>query len=108
MERLAFNSCITRPSNSLEKVPISCSPSNTRSKEKFGLVRGLVSVGLSAYRGAYASLREVCLEVRKVLELLVNQINAKIQSGKDRYEFGRILSQVACLEDMVNSWAYTL
>ncbi|RVW14053.1 hypothetical protein CK203_089276 [Vitis vinifera] len=75
-----FNSCIIRPSNSLEK----------------------------AYRGAYVSLREVSLEVRKVLELLVDQINAKIQSGKDRYEFGRILSQVACLEDMVNSWVYTL
>ncbi|CBI20249.3 unnamed protein product, partial [Vitis vinifera] len=83
-------------------------PSNTKSKEKFGLVRGLVAVGLSAYRGAYVSLREVSLEVRKVLELLVDQINAKIQSGKDRYEFGRILSQVACLEDMVNSWVYTL
>lgn len=103
-----FNSCIIRPSNSLEKVAVACSPSNTKSKEKFGLVRGLVAVGLSAYRGAYVSLREVSLEVRKVLELLVDQINAKIQSGKDRYEFGRILSQVACLEDMVNSWVYTL
>lgn len=103
-----FNSCIIRPNNSLEKVAIACSHNNTKSKENFGLVRGLVAVGLSAYRGAYASLREVCLEVRKVLELLVNQIRAKIESGKDRYEFGRILSQVACLEDMVNSWAYTL
>ncbi|KAK9907858.1 hypothetical protein M0R45_000045 [Rubus argutus] len=61
-----------------------------------------------AYRGIYTSLREVSSEVRKVLEILVAQINAKIQAGKDRYQYVRLLSQVAYLEDVVNSWAYTL
>uniref|UniRef100_A0A5B6YIA8 PHD-type domain-containing protein n=1 Tax=Davidia involucrata TaxID=16924 RepID=A0A5B6YIA8_DAVIN len=103
-----FNSCIVRPSNSSEKVAVACSSSNIKSKEKSGLVRGLIAVGLSAYRGMYTSLREVSSEVRKVLELLVGEINAKIQAGKDRYQFIRLLSQVAYLEDMVNSWAYTL
>ncbi|KAF3442464.1 hypothetical protein FNV43_RR16380 [Rhamnella rubrinervis] len=103
-----FNSCIIRPDNSLEKVAVGCSSGNVKSKEKSGLVKGLVAVGLSAYRGVYTSLREVSFEVRKVLELLVEQINAKIQAGKDRYQYVRLLSQVAYLEDMVNSWAYTL
>lgn len=103
-----FNSCIARPNNSIEKVAVGCSSSNIKSKENFVLVRGLIAVGLSAYRGVYASLREVSFEIRKVLELLVLQINAKIQGGKDRYQYVRLLSQVAYLEDMVNSWAYTL
>lgn len=103
-----FNSCIVRPYNSLEKIAVACSSSNIKIKENSGLVRGLIAVGLSAYRGVYASLREVSLEVRKVLELLVGQINVKIQAGKDKYQFVRLLSQVAFLEDMVNSWAYTL
>lgn len=103
-----FNSCIIRPNNPLEKVAVGCSSVNFKSKEKSGLVRGLVAVGLSAYRGVYTSLREVSFEVRKVLELLVGQVNAKIQAGKERYQYVRLLSQVAYLEDMVNSWAYTL
>lgn len=103
-----FNTCIIRPTNSLEKVAMGCSSGNVKCKEKSGLVRGLVAVGLSAYRGVYTSLREVSFEVRKVLELLVGEVNAKIQAGKDKYQYLRLLSQVAYLEDMVNSWAYTL
>ncbi|KAF8413815.1 hypothetical protein HHK36_001808 [Tetracentron sinense] len=103
-----FNSCIVRPNNSLEKVAARWSSGNIKNKENFCLVRGLIAVGLSAYRGVYSSLREVSFEVRKVLELLVGQINAKIQGGKDRYRFDYLLSQVAYLEDMVNSWAYSL
>ncbi|CAK9182973.1 unnamed protein product [Ilex paraguariensis] len=103
-----FNSCIVRPNNSLEKVVAACSSSNVKSKVQSGLVRGLIAVGLSAYRGVYTSLREVSSEVRKVLELLAGHINAKIQAGKDTYQYIRLLSQVAYLDDMVNSWAYTL
>lgn len=103
-----FNSCIIRPNDSLEKVAVACGASTIKSKEKSGLVRGLIAVGLLAYRGSYTSLREVSFEVRKVLELLVGQINEKVQAGKDRYQFVRILSQVAYLEDMVISWAYSL
>ncbi|KAJ4982158.1 hypothetical protein NE237_032995 [Protea cynaroides] len=103
-----FNSCIVRPDNSLEKVAVGLSSSNIKSKENSGLVRGLIAVGLLAYEGFYSSVREVSFEVRKVLELLVGQINARIEGGKDRYQFLRLLSQVAYLEDMVNSWAYTL
>ncbi|XVF04282.1 hypothetical protein REPUB_Repub05bG0069000 [Reevesia pubescens] len=103
-----FNSCIIRPSNSLDKAAVACGSSNIKSKEKFGLVRGLVAIGLSAYRGLYTSLREVSSDVRKVLELLVGWINAKVNTGKDRYQYVRILSQVAYLEDMVNYWVYSL
>ncbi|TYI67607.1 hypothetical protein E1A91_D08G029900v1 [Gossypium mustelinum] len=101
-----FNSCIIRPTNSSGKA--TGGSSNIKSKEKFGLVRGLVAVGLSAYRGLYTSLREVSSEVRKVLELLVGWINAKVNTGKDRYQYVHILSQVAYVEDMVNSWVYSL
>ncbi|XP_024022726.1 uncharacterized protein LOC21395390 [Morus notabilis] len=103
-----FNSCIVRPSNSEEKITVGSSSGNVKSKEKPGLVRGLIAVGLLAYRGVYTSLREVSFEVRKVFELLVGQINEKVQAGKDRYQYVRLLSQVAYLEDKVNSWAYTL
>ncbi|PWA92821.1 AAA+ ATPase domain-containing protein [Artemisia annua] len=103
-----FNSCIVRPSDASEKVAVVSSSSNVKSKVKFGLVRGLVAVGLSAYRGVYSSLREVSADVRKVLEILTSQINAKVEGGKDRYQFARLLSQVAYVEDLVNSWAYTL
>ncbi|XAR68307.1 hypothetical protein NMG60_11003390 [Bertholletia excelsa] len=103
-----FNSCIVCPNKSLEKAVSACSSGSTKSKEKSGLVRGLIAIGLSAYRGMYNSLREVSFEVRKVLELLAGEINAKINAGKDRYQFIRLLSQMAYLEDVVNSWAYTL
>ncbi|KAL0282639.1 UNVERIFIED_CONTAM: Tat-binding7 [Sesamum angustifolium] len=102
-----FNSCIVRPMNSTEKVSSASSSSNIKTKES-GIVRGLVAVGLSAYRGEYTSLREVCSEVRKVLETLVGRIDDKIQAGKDRSQFVRLLSQVAYLEDMVISWAHAL
>lgn len=103
-----FNTCIIRPNGSLNRVPTLCGSNNDKSREKSGNVRGLIAVALSAYRGAYASPREVSIEVRKVLELLVGQIHGKIQAGKDRCQFIRILSQVAYLEDLVNNWAYTL
>lgn len=102
-----FNSCIVRPSNSSETVSDACGSSNIKHKES-GLVRGLVAVGLSAYRGKYTSLREVCSEVRDVLEILVRRINEKVQAGKDKNQFIRILSQVAYLDDMIMSWAHTL
>lgn len=100
-----FNSCIVRPNNSPEMVAVA---KKLKSKENSGVVRGLIAVGLLAYRGLYTSLREVSSEVRKVLEILVAQINAKVQAGKDRYQYVRLLSQVAYLEDVVNSWVYTL
>ncbi|KAJ9153551.1 hypothetical protein P3X46_026978 [Hevea brasiliensis] len=100
-----FNSCIIRPGN-MDSVTFASG--NVKSKERSGLVRGLVAIGLSAYRGVYKSLREVSFEVRKVLELLVGQVNEKIQAGKDKYQYVRLLSQVAYLEDMVNNWAHAL
>ncbi|KAJ8755086.1 hypothetical protein K2173_016742 [Erythroxylum novogranatense] len=103
-----FNSCIIRPSNSLDQMAVAGSSSNMKIKDRSDLVRGLIAVGLSAYRGIYKSLRDVSCEVRKVLELLVGEIMQKIQSGKDRYQYVRLLSQVAYLEDMVNSWVYAL
>ncbi|XP_058211104.1 uncharacterized protein LOC131323363 [Rhododendron vialii] len=103
-----FNSCFVRPSKSLENVAVECSSSNNKDTEKSSLVRGLIAVGLSAYRGVYTSLREVSFEVRKVLEVLAGEINLKLQAGKDRHQFIRLLSQMAYLEDVVNSWAYSL
>ncbi|CAN4102928.1 unnamed protein product [Withania somnifera] len=101
-----FNSCVTRPINSMKNVTLSSN--NNKGKEKYCMVRGLIAIGLLAYRGKYSSVREVSSEVRKVLELLVERINDKIQNGTDRYQFVRLLSQVAYLDDMVNSWVYTL
>ncbi|KAI8557813.1 hypothetical protein RHMOL_Rhmol04G0039500 [Rhododendron molle] len=103
-----FNSCFVRPSKSLENVAVECSSSNNKETEKSSLVRGLIAVGLSAYRGVYTSLREVSFEVRKVFEVLAGEINLKLQAGKDRHQFIRLLSQMAYLEDVVNSWAYSL
>lgn len=103
-----FNSCIIRPTNSIDKVAVATNSSGIKTKERSGTVRGLVAVGLLAYRGTYKSIREVSFEIRKVLELLVGQVNEKVQAGKDRYQYVRLLSQVAYLEDMVNNWAYSL
>lgn len=105
-----FNSCIIRPKDSLEgeNVVVACSSANKNFSKKSGVVRGLTAIGLLAYRGIYTSPREVSSEVRKVLELLAVRVHAKIAAGSDRYNFGRLLSQVAYLEDLVNSWAYLL
>lgn len=103
-----FNSCVIRADRSLEKEGSKCSATNHRSRERSFTVRGLIAVGLLAYRGVYTSIREVSLEVRKVLELLVGEIGKKIQGGKDSWRFLRLLSQVAHFEDMVNSWVYGL
>lgn len=103
-----FNACIIRPKISMESVAVSWDSSDTKNRENSGVVRGLIAVGMLAYQGAYTSVIEVSSNVRKVLELLVEQINAKISSGKDRNRFLRLLSQVAYLEDLVYSWAYTL
>jgi hypothetical protein len=78
-----------------------------KGKEKALYVRGLVAVGLLAYREVYASVMEVCADVRRVLELLVGQIQTKILEKRSRYRYFHILSQVAYLDDIVNSWAYT-
>ncbi|KAL0855309.1 hypothetical protein Bca101_060462 [Brassica carinata] len=103
-----FNSCIIRPCNPSEQTITASGSNNVRGKDVSGIARGLVAVGLSAYRGTYTSLREVSFEVRKVLELLVGRINLKIDAGKDRCQYIRILSQVAYLEDLVNSWVYAM
>ncbi|KAF6170667.1 hypothetical protein GIB67_015619 [Kingdonia uniflora] len=103
-----FNSCILRPNNTLEKTVVGCKSGNIRDKGGSGIVRGLIAVGILAYRGVYTSVREVSVEVRRVLELLVDQVNGKIMGGKDRNQFLQLLSQAAYLEDMVNSWAYAL
>ncbi|XP_010675465.2 uncharacterized protein LOC104891467 [Beta vulgaris subsp. vulgaris] len=103
-----FNSCIVRPCKSMSRDTVACNTNNSKGKDQFTLVRGLVAVGLSAYRGIYTSPMEVALEVRKVLELLIGQIAARIQAGKDRYQYIHILSQIAYLEDMVNNWSYSL
>ncbi|KAK1321015.1 ATPase family AAA domain-containing protein [Acorus calamus] len=102
-----FNSCIVRPPSSSDKVAMGSYPGNEKNKENFSIVRGLIAVGLLAYRGLYSSVLEVSREVRNVLELLLGEINSKILGGKDKYRFIRLLSQVAYLEDMVNSWAYS-
>ncbi|XP_073366668.1 uncharacterized protein [Aegilops tauschii subsp. strangulata] len=101
-----FNSCLLHSSTSSVK-SLSEGHSVVKGKEKSLCVRGLVAVGLLAYRGVYASVMEVCAEVRKVLELLVEQIRIKILEKKSRYRYFHILSQVAYLDDIVNSWAYT-
>lgn len=102
-----FNSCIARPSNTLEKMAVPCNPGNIKSKEGSLLVRGIAAVGLLAYRGLYTSAKEVAFEIRRVLELLVGQISVKVQAGKDRYQYVQLLSQVSYLEDIVNSWAFS-
>ncbi|XP_074370332.1 uncharacterized protein LOC141711638 isoform X2 [Apium graveolens] len=105
-----FNSCIIRPKDSLERenVVVACSSANKNFNKKSGEVRGLTAIGLLAYRGIYTSPREVSAEVRKVLKLLAVRVHAKIDAGSDRFHFVRLLSQVAYLEDLVNSWAYQL
>lgn len=103
-----FNSCISRPSSMGESLPVSSDVGEIKSKEGSTLVRGIVAVGLLAYRGTYTSAKEVSQQIREVLELLVGEINSKVQAGKDRCQFVRILSQVSHLEDMLNSWAYSL
>ncbi|XP_051136311.1 uncharacterized protein LOC127254971 isoform X2 [Andrographis paniculata] len=102
-----FNSCIVCPSYLSEQASDANDSGNIKQNES-SLVRGLIAVGLSAYRGEYTSLKEVCLEVRKVLETLVKRIDEKVQAGKDKNQFIRILSQVSYLDDMVMSWAHTL
>lgn len=102
-----FNSCEIHPSSSPSKVVAGGNSANLKERDS-GLVRGLVAVGLLAIKGAYSSVREVSAEVRKVLELLVGRIHDKVLDGKERYRYFRLLSQVAYLEDMVNSWAYTI
>jgi hypothetical protein len=101
-----FNSCLLHSSTSPDK---SLPEENTvlKGKEKALYVRGLVAVGLLAYREVYASVMEVCADVRRVLELLVGQIQTKILEKRSRYRYFHILSQVAYLDDIVNSWAYT-
>ncbi|XP_010919242.1 uncharacterized protein [Elaeis guineensis] len=102
-----FNSCLMDSNSSSNKVVAGASASNLKNRENSGVVRGLVAVGLLAYKGVYTSVREVSVAVRRVLELLVGQVRAKILGRKDKYRYLRLLSQVAYLEDIVISWAYT-
>lgn len=101
-----FNSCLLHSSASSDK-SLNGGNSVVKGNEKALWVRGLVAVGLLAYRGVYGSVIEVCAEVRKVLELLVAKIRAKILEKRNRFRYFHILSQVAYLDDIVNSWAYT-
>jgi hypothetical protein len=101
-----FNSCLLH-SSTLPGKSLNGGDNAVKGKEKTVCVRGLVAVGLLAYRGVYGSVIEVCAEVRKVLELLVGQIQTKILEKGNRFRFFQILSQVAYLDDIVNSWAYT-
>ncbi|CAM8957646.1 unnamed protein product [Rhodiola kirilowii] len=102
-----FNSCIVRPCNSSENAVASSPHTVSKRRDDYSLVRGLTAVGLSAYRGLYSSIQEVWVDVRKVLELLVKLISDKIDGGKDKYLFVRLLSQVAYLEDIVINWAHS-
>ncbi|EPS71299.1 hypothetical protein M569_03458, partial [Genlisea aurea] len=102
-----FNSCIVRPIVVTENDALGLVSNNCKG-QKFCMVRGLVAVALSAYRGDYTSLRQVRCAVRNVLETLVGRINDKILAGKDKVQFLHVLSQVACLEDMVSGWAHAL
>ncbi|KAK8943569.1 hypothetical protein KSP40_PGU002745 [Platanthera guangdongensis] len=95
-----FNTCVMHTEDPHEKRisgPNSC---NVNDMVSAGVVRGLIAVGLLAYRGFYTSVSEVSTDVRKVLELLVGQIRAKLFGRKDRYSYLRVTSQVAYLDDM--------
>ncbi|WOK99269.1 hypothetical protein Cni_G07981 [Canna indica] len=104
-KRWPFNSCVVNTCSSPEKI-VSGVNSNVKDRDLSGTARGLIAVGLLAYRGMYTSVREVSSEVRKVLELLVEQIRARVSGRKSIIRYFRILSQVAYLEDIVNCWAY--
>ncbi|KAG0455274.1 hypothetical protein HPP92_024566 [Vanilla planifolia] len=103
-----FNTCVLHADCSPNKAVSVANTGNTNDKENSGVVRGLIAVGLLAYRGFYSSVVEVSAQVRNVLELLVAKIRAKISLHADKHRYLRILSQAAYLDDMVNSWAYML
>ncbi|KAI0492604.1 hypothetical protein KFK09_026880 [Dendrobium nobile] len=107
-KRWPFNTCVMHSECSPDKRVSITNPCNVNDMEPTGFVRGLIAVGLLAYRGFYASVSEVSADVRKVLELLVGRIREKLFTRKDRYRYFRVLSQVAYLDDMVNSWGYML
>lgn len=94
-----FNPCVLHQTSSMDTV---------ETEENYGMVKGLVSIGLMATRGVYTSLQQVCSDVRVVLSLFVEKINAKVNAGKNRLQYAPILSQVASLEDTVYAWAYEL
>ncbi|KAJ4820598.1 TAT-binding-like protein [Rhynchospora pubera] len=95
-----FNTCVVRTDSTT-------STTKESKKDQGGTVRGLVAVGLRAYRGEYSSVYEVCSDVRKVLELLVQKIRARVLEKRDPYRYFHILTQVAFLDDMVLNWAYS-
>ncbi|KAJ3670618.1 hypothetical protein LUZ60_008044 [Juncus effusus] len=96
-----FSSCIIRTGST------GTSSTGTGTKSQSNIVRGLVAVGLLAYKGVYSSINEVCFEVRRVLELLAMKIQIRVLEGKDPYLYFRVLTQMAYLEDMVMNWAYS-
>lgn len=104
-KRWPFNSCIL-DTNSSTQVASEDSSAEHKGVSASSVVRGLVAVGLLAFKGLYSTGKEVSRDIRKVLELLVKKIKTKIQNGKDKYQFFPLLAQAASLEDMINSWAY--
>ncbi|GLJ26574.1 hypothetical protein SUGI_0515190 [Cryptomeria japonica] len=103
-----FNSCILDTNSSLGETPAGDNCGELKDRVCASLVTGLVAVGLLAYKGLYKTGKEVANDVRKVLEVLLRNIKTKIQNGKDKYKFSHLLSQAASLEDMMNSWAYSI
>lgn len=78
--------------------------SNEGSKELW--VRGIVAVGLTAYRGLYSTATEVAWEVQKVIELLHQRISKRVESGANRWDYFPITSQAAALLDLLGSWRH--
>lgn len=96
-----FNPCVLHPTTPLND------DIHIQTEEKFGMVRGLVAIGLSAIRDVYTSVEQVCFDFETVLTALVEKVNAKVAKGLDR-QYSGLISQVASLEDHVYCWAYEL
>ncbi|KAH9311657.1 hypothetical protein KI387_026692, partial [Taxus chinensis] len=101
-----FNSCTLDTNSSLEEAPSGDNCGEHKDRTCSYVVRGLIAVGLLAYKGLYKTGKEVANDVIKIVELLSRNSETKVQYGKDKYLFSPLLSQAASLQDMVNSWAY--
>jgi len=104
-KRWPINSCVLDTNNSTQ---VASGDSSTEHKgmSVTSAVRGLVAMGLLAFKGLYNTGNEVLRDIRKVLELLVKKIKKKIQNGKAKCQIFPLLAQATSLEDMVNIWAY--
>ena len=67
-------------------------------------VRGLTAVGFKAWRGVYRTGRELEYEFRRVIEILYERIQQKIDSGKDSLQYFHLTTQAATLVDLMASW----